>query len=78
MAVSFIGGGNWNALRKTHMLEYDRQSEINVRENEGVVQNGQFKDPGKIAHEIHGMKTKETKNTTQNVGHHLIDNINKT
>jgi hypothetical protein len=32
----------------------------------------------KISHEIHRMKTKETKNTTQNVGHHFIDNINKT
>ena len=33
VAVSFIGGGNWNARRKTHMLEYVGQSEINVREN---------------------------------------------
>ena len=33
MAVNFIGDENWNARRKTHMLEYDRQSEINVREN---------------------------------------------
>ena len=49
-----------------------------LEKTEGVVQNGQFRNLGNIAHEILRMKTKETKNTTQNVGHHFIDNINKT
>ena len=49
-----------------------------LEKTEGVVQNGKFRDPGKFAHETLSMKTKETKNTTQNVGHHFVDNINKT